>query len=164
MLLNEHCISSSEQVTEEWAAELAGRVLPGTVVAVHGDLGTGKTVFARGFARGLGIVEPVSSPTYTIIQEYKLNDGWFFHLDLYRIDDVVAGLAFGVDEYFDRSDAFVVVEWPERISEILPPDTLHIAIIHAGENTREIRLMNRKSSLLGQGPRLRHPRRNNGAV
>lgn len=138
---NEAFFSASEMETETWASELARRVPPGTVVAVHGDLGAGKTVFARGFARRLGVVEPVSSPSYTIIQEYKLAAGWFYHLDLYRIDGAAAALAFGVDEYFNQPDSYVVVEWPERIAEILPQDAIHVVIAHKGEDTRELRLM-----------------------
>lgn len=131
--------SNSEQETEEFAARLARRLKPGCVLALHGDLGAGKTVFSRGFARGLNIVEPVSSPTYTIIQEYPLADGnWFFHLDLYRIDTPRAALAFGVDEYLEAPDAYTVIEWPERLGTLLPGHTIHINIEHNGAESRII--------------------------
>jgi len=131
--------SNSEQETEEFAARLAQELKPGCVIALHGNLGAGKTVFSRGFARGLNIIEPVSSPTYTIIQEYPLADGnWFFHLDLYRIDTPRAALAFGVDEYLEASDAYTVIEWPERIDTLLPRYTIHINIEHNGEDGRTI--------------------------
>ena len=129
----------SEQQTEEFAAALARQLGPGNVIALHGDLGAGKTVFSRGFARGLGITEPISSPTYTIIQEYKLPDErWFFHLDLYRIDNYVSALAFGVEEYLENPDAFVILEWPLRIKELLPSHTIHIRIEHVSEDSRRI--------------------------
>lgn len=132
-------VSHSERETENFAMALAGRLQPGTVVALHGDLGAGKTVFSRGFARGLKIAEPVSSPTYTIIQEYALPDGgWFFHLDLYRIDNSRSALDFGVDEYLEDKNAYIVVEWPERIADILPQGTLHLYIRHLGDDTREV--------------------------
>lgn len=134
-------ISHSEADTENFAAGLAASVPRGTVLALSGDLGAGKTVFSRGFARGLGILEPVSSPTYTIIQEYRCpGGGWFFHMDLYRIGDVRAALDFGVDEYLEDPDAWSIIEWAERISGILPPDTLHLRIHILADNTRRITL------------------------
>jgi len=131
----------SEQETEKFAAELAKSLKPGTVIALHGDLGAGKTVFSRGFARGLGITEPISSPTYTIIQEYKVDaELWFYHMDLYRIDDYVAALAFGVEEYLEEPTAYVLLEWPMRIKELLPVGTQHVFIEHLSENSRRITL------------------------
>ncbi|QSH42459.1 tRNA (adenosine(37)-N6)-threonylcarbamoyltransferase complex ATPase subunit type 1 TsaE [Lentisphaerota bacterium ZTH] len=138
-LQNKSISTASVAATEDFAAGIAAEVKPGTVIALHGNLGAGKTVFSRGFARGLNITEPVSSPTYTIIQEYPLEQGgWLFHLDLYRIEDENAALAFGVDEYLDDSEAFVLIEWPERIADLLPEDTLHIQIVHTGDETRDI--------------------------
>ena len=135
----ENIESRSEQETEEFAAALAETLPPGTVIVLHGDLGAGKTVFSRGFARGLGITEPVSSPTYAIIQEYPLgNGGWFFHLDLYRIENSASALAFGVNEYLEEPTAFTLIEWPERIADILPPETIHIHLHHRGDTLREI--------------------------
>jgi tRNA threonylcarbamoyladenosine biosynthesis protein TsaE len=131
--------SRSESDTEEFATRIARHLPLGTVIALHGDLGAGKTVFTRGFARGLGITEPVSSPTYTIIQEYRLPDkGWLFHLDLYRIDDFRAALAFGVEEYLDDPEAYVLAEWPERIAEIMPPGVLRVKIEHISDSERRI--------------------------
>ncbi len=129
--------SHSEAATEAFAAELAKKLPQGTVIALHGNLGAGKTVFARGFARGLGITEPVSSPTYTIIQEYPLpREGYFFHLDLYRIDNERAGLAFGVDEYLTDPESYALVEWPERIAGLLEESVLHLEITREADETR----------------------------
>ena len=134
-------ISRSETETENFAAELARRLAPGAVVTLNGDLGAGKTVFARGFARGLGITEPVSSPTYTIVQEYPLDGGGrLYHLDLYRINSPESALAFGVDEFFDAPDAYTLVEWAERIGGIIPSDAVNVTIIQRSENEREIRV------------------------
>ncbi|MCI5779874.1 MAG: tRNA (adenosine(37)-N6)-threonylcarbamoyltransferase complex ATPase subunit type 1 TsaE [Lentisphaeria bacterium] len=132
-------ISGSEAETEKFAGELAGELLPGSIVTLRGDLGAGKTVFARGFARGLGITEPVSSPTYTIVQEYALcGGGRLYHLDLYRIGSPEAALAFGVDEFFDDDNAFTLVEWAERIAGIIPQNAVEVTIRHLGETEREI--------------------------
>ena len=102
----EKIISGSEQETEAFACQLAQQLPLGTLITLQGDLGAGKTVFARGFARGMGITEPVSSPTYTIVQEYNLPEGGrLYHLDLYRISSAESALAFGVDEFFDDRNA-----------------------------------------------------------
>ena len=132
-------VSRSEAETENFAAALAERLAPGAIVALEGDLGAGKTVFARGFARGLGITEPVSSPTYTIVQEYALaGGGRLYHLDLYRIGAPEAALAFGVDEFFDDPEAYTLVEWPERVGSLIPARALKVTVRHRGETEREL--------------------------
>jgi tRNA threonylcarbamoyladenosine biosynthesis protein TsaE len=131
--------SFSELETELFAEKFARTLKAGCIIALHGELGAGKTVFARGFARGIGVTEQVSSPTYTIIQEYSNSAGQsFFHLDLYRIENSISALAFGVDEYLSQTDSFTILEWPERISDILPNKTIHVVISHAGEFHRQI--------------------------
>ena len=137
--MNSNFVTYTEEETEKVGFKLAESVEPGAVFALHGNLGAGKTVFTRGFARGLGIVEPISSPTFTIIQEYPVPDGsWFFHLDLYRINDSSAALAFGLDEYLEDDSVIMLIEWSERIPELLPKNTKHIYIIPKDETTREI--------------------------
>lgn len=131
--------TNAPEETERIASDLAKALPRGSVVALYGDLGAGKTVFARGFARGLGITEPLSSPTFTIVQEYPAPGGGnLYHLDLYRIDNSDAALAFGVDEFLNDPDARVLLEWPERIEDLLPEGTVRIRIRHAGEGKREI--------------------------
>ena len=131
--------TNSAEETRELAARIAAETPNGTVFALDGNLGAGKTVFASGFARGLGITEPVSSPTFTIVQEYPRANGMFFHLDLYRIDDPDAALAFGIDEFLYASDAISLVEWPERIEGLFPPGTIRVAIERTDrEETRKI--------------------------
>lgn len=121
--------SKSAEETEAFAAAFARSLPKGAVVALHGNLGAGKTVFARGFARGLGIQEPVSSPTFTLVQEYPFPGGVLYHLDLYRINDSDAALAFGVDEFLYDANAYSLVEWPERIADILPPNAVHLNLV-----------------------------------
>ena len=132
-------ISYSENDTANLAAELAAELPKGTVIALYGDLGAGKTVFSRAFAKAIGVKENVSSPTYTIIQEYPLDDGsYFYHLDLYRIKNSGDALAFAVDEYLNDGNSYALLEWPERIEDILPPETLVIRIKHLSDTEREI--------------------------
>ena len=132
-------ITHSEKETEIFAFELSQTVKFGTVLTLNGDLGAGKTVFARGFARGLGVTEAVSSPTYTIAQEYALPNGKrLYHLDLYRISSPEAGLAFGVDEFFNDPNAIALVEWPERIGEVITEDAVKINIRYLNDSEREI--------------------------
>ena len=132
-------ITSSEEETEAVGRELAQSLPPGSSVLLRGNLGAGKTVFSRGFARGLGITEPVSSPTYTIVQEYELPAGGrLYHLDLYRISDVNAALAFGVDEFLDDPSGVSLIEWPDRISGILPENAICVDIEHLSDSQRRL--------------------------
>ncbi|MBO5688556.1 MAG: tRNA (adenosine(37)-N6)-threonylcarbamoyltransferase complex ATPase subunit type 1 TsaE [Lentisphaeria bacterium] len=134
-------ISRSEADTTAFAGQLCKALPDGGVIALYGDLGAGKTVFARGFARALGITEPVSSPTYTILQEYPApGNRYLYHLDLYRISDERSALAFGVDEYLESGE-YVLIEWPERITGILPDNTLKLKITHTGETERHWTVM-----------------------
>ena len=113
-------VSQANESTQALGAALASLLRNGQVVALQGDLGAGKTVLSRGVARGLGITEAVTSPTFTVAQEYQAPDGRRFnHLDMYRIDDERSALAFGIEEYLFDPDAITLVEWPERIAGLL---------------------------------------------
>ena len=137
-------ISNSERDTVALAGELVKTLAPGVNIALQGDLGTGKSVFARGFARALGVTGYIPSPTFTIIQEYELAPEntnqvkWLIHMDLYRISDVSAALGFGIDEYLEDENAVKLIEWSERIEEILPEDTWYVRIKHLSEESRRI--------------------------
>ncbi len=114
----------------------------GDTLALFGDLGAGKTVLSRGVARGLGVTEPVTSPTFTVVQEYRLPENkFFFHLDMYRIDGEEAALAFGIEDFLFAPDAITLVEWPERIAGLLPPEqTIVISLEHSDHDRRLITL------------------------
>jgi len=106
--------------TEALGRRLAAILPPGAVITLYGNLGAGKSVLARGIARGMGITEPVTSPTFAIVQEYRApHDRWFYHLDLYRIRNDADALAFGIEEYLFNPAAITVIEWPERIPGLL---------------------------------------------
>ncbi len=129
----------SPEETWELAAELAGELGPGTVIALHGDLGAGKTCFVQGYAAALGIDEPVTSPTYTLIGEYEGRLP-LHHIDLYRLSGPVEALGLGLEEYFDVN-GITAIEWAERAEGLLPPDLLHIQIEADGHTgTRMFRI------------------------
>ena len=136
----ESFISKEEKDTIAFAEKIASMVTPGSVIALYGDLGAGKTVFSRAFARAIGVQEAVSSPTYTIVQEYKLEGkfSYLYHLDLYRINNSRDALAFAVDEFLNDGNSYALLEWPERIEDILPPHTIKIMIKHLEDGTRKI--------------------------
>ena len=125
----------SEQIYETYSAEetrALGRKIgetaqPGDVYTLVGDLGVGKTVFTQGIAEGLGITEPVSSPTFTIVQIYEEGRMPFYHFDVYRIGDVTEMDEIGYEEYF-FSDGVCLVEWGHLIAELLPQETIMITI------------------------------------
>ena len=143
--------SISEEETLNFGIRMAGFLRIGMTLAMYGDLGSGKTVLARGIARGLGITEPVTSPTFTVVQEYRTAEGeWLYHLDMYRITNEDEALAFGIDEYLFAPDCITLIEWPERIEDILhtgsrnkpeSPELLSIYIEHKGPEEREITIV-----------------------
>lgn len=117
----------SDAETEAFAAELAGKVRPGTVICLDGDLGTGKTVFARGFARGLGIDEPIVSPTFTILHGYESGRLPLWHFDVYRIEEPEEMEEIGYEDCF-FGDGVSLVEWASMIEELIPEDAVRIQI------------------------------------
>ena len=119
--------SHSAKETEQFAADLAAKALPGNVYTLTGDLGVGKTVFAKGFAKGLGIMEPVTSPTFTIVQEYLSGRIPLYHFDVYRIGDPDEMEETGFYDYIDRGGV-VLIEWAELIEDVLPENRTEITI------------------------------------
>ena len=119
--------SNKEQDTYDLGYELGQHAKPGQVFTLVGDLGVGKTVFTQGFAKGLGIEEPVNSPTFTIIQEYHEGRLPLYHFDVYRIGDVEEMDELGYEEYF-YSDGVCLIEWSTLIQEIIPDNAIEIVI------------------------------------
>lgn len=139
-LAGERCTQSPE-ATEAFGRALAACLRGGEAIALHGDLGAGKTVLARGLARGLGIAEAVRSPTFTIVQEYAGTSLRLYHIDLYRLAGAEAALAFGIEEYLGDRDAVTVVEWAERAPELFAASAWHVYLTHAGPEERRICLV-----------------------
>jgi len=119
--------SFSAEDTFKLGKALGEQAVPGMGYCLNGDLGTGKTVFTQGFAEGLGIKEPVNSPTFTIVQIYEEGRLPFYHFDVYRIGDVEEMDEIGYEDYF-YGDGVCLVEWAELIEEIIPKNFLNITI------------------------------------
>jgi tRNA threonylcarbamoyladenosine biosynthesis protein TsaE len=127
--------SASSDETEAIGARLARELVVGDVVAVSGELGSGKTTFVRGACRGLGVTAPVTSPTYTIGHRYE-GDPDVSHLDLYRFTGISAAEWGDLEPYFDG--AIVFVEWPEAGAAGLPALRASVRLEHEGETTRRV--------------------------
>ena len=146
----------SADETEELAGRLAGRLDPGDVVTVSGELGAGKTTFVRGACRALGVTGRVTSPTFTVGHRYRGSVD-VSHLDLYRFRGLSAAEWGDLEPYFDGTVAFV--EWPEAGLAALPPARLALTLEHAGREERRISAHGPDGRLLEElraDPRLRH--------
>ncbi len=129
-------ITHSPEETEALGQRLGEKLPAGTVLAYQGDLGAGKTAFTRGLARGLGYAEPVTSPTYTIVNEYLGGRLPLFHFDMYRLRSAEDLFDIGWDDYLDRN-GICAVEWSENVWSALE-SPLVISIEKLGESTRKI--------------------------
>jgi len=120
--------------------EKLGRVLkPGAVVALYGELGAGKTAFTRGLAIGLGICARISSPTFTIVNEYP-GDVPLYHFDMYRLDNESQLFDIGWDDYLDRGGV-CAVEWSEKVSGAMPPDAITVELVNLGGDKRRLTII-----------------------
>ena len=125
-------LSRSEAETEALGERLAAVLTPGAVVAYRGGLGMGKTAFTRGLAKGLGYTGRVTSPTFTIVNEYEGGRLPLFHFDMYRLADADALFDIGRADYLDRGGV-CAVEWSEQVTEALPPDTIRVCFARCPE-------------------------------
>ena len=133
-------ITRSPEETEALGAEYAVSLQPGAVIALEGELGAGKTAFARGVLRGLGYTGRVTSPTFAIANEYDEPAAPVAHFDMYRILDPEALFELGFEEYLDGT-RIVLIEWSENVREVLPEDIKTVRIVYgAEEGTREVTL------------------------
>lgn len=128
--------SKSPDQTIEIAKEFSKRVQTGSVICLRGELGAGKTQFVRGFVQGFGFTgNEVSSPTFTVINEYR-GDPSIFHFDCYRLEHYSEAVEIGAEEYL-YGDGITIIEWPDKISELLPNDSVNITIQVLSEKKRE---------------------------
>ncbi len=127
-------ISESEEQTIDLAEQYAATLRPGDVVLLEGEMGAGKTVFVKGIARGLGIDEEITSPTYAYMNDYG---GKLYHYDCYRLSSGAQAEALGLCDYFDAG-GICVVEWAQNIADVLPAGCKVVRIAKRGENAREI--------------------------
>lgn len=136
-------ISHGAEQTREIGARLGRRLRGGDVVLLHGDLGAGKTTLAQGIARGLGVADPVQSPTFTIVNEHAAPAvagavDRLYHLDLYRLAGDADLDSVGLDDLLAPRDGVTLVEWPERAVDRLPAAYLLVRLDHAGEGKRRL--------------------------
>ena len=129
-------ITNSPEETEAVGAALGKILTPGTVIAYRGDLGAGKTAFTRGLARGLGVKESVTSPTYTIVNEYLSGSMPLFHFDMYRLGSEDELFDIGWEDYLER-DGVCAVEWSENVADAME-DAIWVTIEKRGEESRRI--------------------------
>lgn len=125
--MKEFIETNSPEETFEAGRKLGMNAKRGEIYTLNGDLGVGKTVFTQGVAAGLGILEHVNSPTFTIVQVYESGRLPFYHFDVYRIGDVEEMDEIGYEDYF-YGNGLCIVEWAERIRELIPPQARQITI------------------------------------
>ena len=130
-------ITNSPEETEALGARLARALEPGAVVAFTGDLGAGKTAFVRGLARGLGVRVRVTSPTFTIVNEYEGGRLPLFHFDLYRLGSADELFDIGWEDYLAQGGV-CAVEWSERMEELLEPGTIRVDLRRGEDESRRV--------------------------
>lgn len=135
--MGETIITRSAEETVRFARKLGDRLAPGTVISLRGTLGSGKTVIAKAIAEALFIEEPVTSPSFTLIQEYHSGRIPLIHIDLYRLGDIEEFELLGGEELLYR-DTVTIIEWSELIDELLPPQTISIELRIREDLSREI--------------------------
>lgn len=133
-------ITKSLDETKELAAKIAEEISGENVIALIGELGTGKTAFAQGFAKAMGIKEAVGSPTFKLISEYEGKKSWLYHIDCYRLKNAQQFINIGGEEYLVPDKGITLIEWADIIKEILPNNTIVINFkrIIGKSNHREI--------------------------
>jgi tRNA threonylcarbamoyladenosine biosynthesis protein TsaE len=140
MIISQHVDAQSIEETLNFGERLAREVQRGDVIALFGDLGAGKTALVKGLARGLGVTQAVTSPTFTLVHEYSGGRLPLFHIDLYRLDTVEQALAIGIEDYLNGMGV-TAIEWAEKIEPLLPAHTTRVRIAWLGENARRIEVV-----------------------
>ena len=130
-------ISNSPEETESFGRQFAGNIKPGDVLALTGDLGSGKTQFVKGLGAGLGSTTTATSPTFTLIHEYSGGQLPIYHFDFFRVEDRQAAERLGLDEYF-FGNGVSVIEWADRFPDLIPENARWIAFETKSETQRAI--------------------------
>lgn len=133
-------LNEIEKVAEEFVTFISDSSLQSNVIAFFGSMGSGKTTFIKAICKVLGTPESVSSPTFTIVNEYSTNRGFpIYHFDFYRINKLEEAYDIGIEEYF-YSDGLCLIEWSEKIESILPPDAIRVTITTNPDLSRTVTL------------------------
>jgi tRNA threonylcarbamoyladenosine biosynthesis protein TsaE len=134
-------ITKSAQETQSLGQKIGLDLKLGNLLALYGELGSGKTTFIQGLAKGLGIKKRILSPTFVFVRSYPLSPrGTFYHVDLYRINKVSEAIGLGLEEIFADPKAITVIEWAEKIKPILPKKRTEVFFEYQGENQRRIKI------------------------
>lgn len=131
--------SNSCEETLKFAREFANQIKKGDVLCLKGEMGVGKTVFTNGLCSALGVTDYVTSPTFTVVNEYDGTNFSVYHFDMYRIEDEDELLEIGFDEYLS-SGGVCVIEWPQNVKNSLPKNRYEIEILKTGTDTRTIKV------------------------
>ena len=133
-------ITESSQETQDLGQKIAADLVGGEILALTGDLGSGKTTFVQGFSKGLGLTSRIISPTFILMRKYRASDKDFYHIDLYRlekeVDKEVVNL--GVTDIWGKPGNIVVIEWAEKIKDLIPKSAKWIFFENLGEDKRKI--------------------------
>ena len=131
--MNYKFTSRCEEDTLELAENIESEKFPGMLICLNGELGSGKTVFVKGFAKALGIEETVTSPTFNLVKEYNESEMPLYHLDVYRLDEDDKSI--GLSDYLNQ-DGICIIEWPEMVQDQLPDERLDVKIKVIDDDTR----------------------------
>lgn len=137
-------LTKDAQSTIEAGIKFAQKLHGGEVLALNGDLGSGKTTFMKGLAEGLKVSETITSPTFVLLKEYAMRSqddgqsGMMVHIDAYRVESLEDIKSVGIEDYLGRDDVIMAIEWADKIKEILPAKTIQLNFSTIDENTREI--------------------------
>ena len=149
---NKIFITKSFLETENLGEKFSSFVKNGDLICLYGELGSGKTTFVRGLAKGLKVKSRIISPTFTIIRRHKLDDNYFYHVDFYRVNDEKDIGSLGLNEILEDKDSIKVLEWPEKIKDLLPQERIDIWFEYIDEKRRRITIKN--SKIKAQRPKL----------
>lgn len=144
--MSDEIITNSTQETQALGEKFAQTLHGGEIIALHGDLGSGKTTFTQGVAKGLGLQQPIVSPTFILMREYRLDKQdlqTLYHIDLYRTENGRDAKGLGIEEVFADAKGIALIEWPEKMGSLLPNDSLHIYFTYLNETKRQIKIEGR---------------------
>lgn len=140
-------ITKSFKETQKLGEDFSTRLKAGDVIALYGNLGSGKTTFMQGLAKGLGIKRNIISPTFIILRTYETiiknnisSNNYLYHLDLYRIENESEVNGLGLFDIINRKDGITAIEWPDKVENVLPDNRINIYFEYIGDNIREIRI------------------------
>jgi len=136
-------LSTSAEQTQKFAQDFAKKLTGNQILALDGELGSGKTTFVQGLAKGLNIDDNITSPTFVIYKKYKTQNKKiknFYHFDLYRIQDPQEILDLGFEEIINDPNSIIAIEWSEKIKDILPQNTIHINFEYINKDSRKIKI------------------------